>query len=335
MAHHLLQLPNSDQRDIYRTTADRVGLPALIVEKDVWICWALQAVFSHGDALPMAFKGGTSLSKVFGVIKRFSEDLDLTVGFDAMPEALPSSRNQRDKLSATLRGLVADHLAGVVRPHLVRTVEHDSLSATVILADPETLCISYPSCFNIRGGYIAPQVRLEFGGRNRIVPSEVHDVRPYVAELNLHVQLPTATVNVLSPARTFWEKVTLAHAACAVSDWRSDAERFARHWYDLALLAERHIADEALGDHALLHDVVAVKSAFWSKSGVAYEQCLAGECRLVPDGPLLVGLRQDYEMMIRAGMFSEAPPPFDEVVERLRALEARINAEFTRRPGIN
>jgi len=333
VALHLLQLSHSDQRDIYRTGADRVGLPALIVEKDMWICWALQTVFSHVDALPMAFKGGTSLSKVFGVIKRFSEDLDLTIGFDAMPAVLPSSRNKRDKLSATLRGLVADHLEGVVRPHLVRTVEHDSLSATVTLADPETLCIKYPSCFNIRGGYIAHQVRLEFGGRNRIAPSEVHDVRPYVAELNLHVQLPTATVNVLSPARTFWEKVTLAHAACAVSDWRSDAERFARHWYDLALLAEHRIAEVALGDHALLRDIVAVKSAFWSKSGVAYEQCLAGECHLVPDGPLLIGLRQDYEMMIRAGMFSEAPPPFDDVVESLRALEARINAEFTRRPG--
>lgn len=333
MAQHLLQLSNSDRRDIYRAAADRLGLPALIVEKDVWICWALQTVFSHGDVLPMAFKGGTSLSKVFGVIKRFSEDVDLTVGFGAMPEALPSSRNQRDKLSATLRGLVANHLAENVRPHLIRSLERDSLSATVILADPETLSIHYPSCFNNRGGYIATQVRLEFGGRNRIAPSDVHDVRPYVAELNLPVRIPTATVNVLSPARTFWEKVTLAHAACAASDWRSDADRFARHWYDLALLADHRIADQALVEHALLHDVVAVKSAFWSKSGVSYEKCLAGECRLVPDGRLLVGLRQDYEMMIRAGMFSEAPPTFDDVVQRLRALEARINAEFTRRPG--
>ena len=333
MAHHLLQLSNSDQRDIYRTSADRLGLPALIVEKDVWICWALQTVFSYGDALPMAFKGGTSLSKVFGVIKRFSEDVDLTVGFGAMPEALPSSRNQRDKLSATLRGLVAEYLAENVRPHLIRTLERDSLSATVTLADPETLCLHYPSCIDTRDRYIASQVRLEFGGRNRIVPSEVHDVRPYVADLNLRLQIPTATVNVLSPARTFWEKVTLTHAACAVSDWRSDAERFARHWYDLALLADHRIAEVALGDHALLHDVVAVKSAFWSKSGVSYEQCLSGECRLVPDGRLLNGLRRDYEMMIRAGMFSEAPPTFDDVVQRLRALEARINAEFTLRSG--
>jgi len=333
VAQHLFQLSNSDRRDVYRTAADRLGLPAIVVEKDAWICWALQMVFSNSGALPMAFKGGTSLSKVFGLIKRFSEDIDLTIGFDAMPDELPTSRNQRDKLSATLRGLVASHLAEDVRPHLIRMLQHVSPAATVSLDDPETLCIHYPSCFNNRGGYISPQVRLEFGGRNRITPSDVHDVRPYVAELNLPVRIPTATVNVLSPARTFWEKVTLAHAACAASDWRSDADRVARHWYDLALLADHRIADQALNDYALLHDVVAMKSAFWSKSGVAYEKCLTGECRLVPDGLLLAGLRQDYEKMIRAGMFSEAPPPFDAVILRLQVLEARINAEDTRRPG--
>lgn len=333
MAQHLLQLSNSDRLDIYRTAADQLGLPAPIVEKDLWICWALKAVFSHHEALPMAFKGGTSLSKVFSAIKRFSEDVDLTVGCNAMPDLLPRSRNQRDKLSETLRREVATHVVKVVRPYLIRALEQDSLLASVKFENPETLRIEYPSCFELRDGYIATQVRLEFGGRNRIVPSEVHDVSPYVAELDLPVQIPTAIVNVLSPVRTFWEKVTLAHAECAASEWRSDADRFARHWYDLASLASHRIADQALSDYAQLRDVVAVKSAFWSKSGVEYEKCLTGECRLIPQGRLLGGLQRDYEMMIRAGMFSEAPPSFDRVVQSLRGLEMRINAEFTRHPG--
>jgi len=333
VAQHIFQLSNADRRDIYRTTASRLGLSAPIIEKDVWVCWALHAVFDQRDVLPMAFKGGTSLSKVYSAISRFSEDIDLTIGFGVMPIELPPSRNQRNKLSAQLRRLTSTHVADVVRPHIVRRLAMDDVSASVKLEDPETLCIEYPSDFGRGDGYIASQVRLEFGGRNRVEPSEVHTIRPYVAELDLSVRVPTAVVGVLSPTRTFWEKVTLAHAECAANEWRDDADRFSRHWYDLALLADNPIAVLALSDHALLRDVVAVKSAFWSRRGVDYEKCLTGECNIVPQGRLRDGLRRDYEKMIRAGMFSETPPTFDALLQRIQNLEARINAEFTRRPG--
>lgn len=96
MADTLLHLPPDERRDVYASASGRLGIPAAIVEKDVWICWTLDVLFSNPDALPMAFKGGTSLSKAFSAIQRFSEDIDLTIGFDELTGALPESRKQRD-----------------------------------------------------------------------------------------------------------------------------------------------------------------------------------------------------------------------------------------------
>lgn len=325
MADQLLHLSVGDRRDVYLAASTRLALPAQIIEKDVWICWTLDVLFSHPDAMPMAFKGGTSLSKAFSAIHRFSEDIDLTIGFDEVTGALPASRNKRDRLGDELRGKVADHVLHTVYPWLAGRLHSEFGEGHVEIVDEETLVVDYPSCFDKQSGYIFERVKVEFGGRNSIEPHQRHRLDTYLAELDLPVETPTASVDVLSPQRTFWEKVTLAHAECGSSEWRHDGDRFARHWYDLVMLADHEIGASALTNRELLEDVVRIKKALWYRSNAEYDLCLAGKCRLVPHGSLLAGLQRDYEQMITAGMFSLSPPTFDEVIARLHRLESRIN----------
>lgn len=325
MAERLLHASVDDRRDVYAAASGKWGIPAAIIEKDVWICWTLDVLFSNPDRLPMAFKGGTSLSKAFSAIQRFSEDIDLTIGFDELTRPLPESRKQRDLLGDRLRTRVSEHVEVVVQPLLAQRITEEFGSGQVIVLDGETLLVDYPSCFEKRGEYILESVKVEFGGRNTIEPHEQHQLSAYVSELGLEIEIPVAVVDVLSPERTFWEKVTLAHAECGLQKWRHGIDRFARHLYDLAVLADHDIGARALANRALLKDVIRIKDAFWYRGTAQYGQCLTGNCRLVPDGEMLQGLRRDYEAMITAGMFSATPPAFNAVIGRLRALESEIN----------
>lgn len=330
MPEQLLLAAEGDRRDVYAAASAQLGVPATIIEKDVWICWTLDVLFSSPHALPMAFKGGTSLSKVFRAINRFSEDIDLTFGFTEVNEDLPESRNKRDRLADALRDRVANHVTSLVLPELQDRLLSEFGEGGVTQHDAETLVVDYPSCYPKSGGYVHERVKVEFGGRNSIEPNASHRLTALVDELGFEIVTPSAQVSVLAPQRTFWEKVTLAHAECGRAEWKHDGERHSRHWYDLYMLADHEIGRSAIGDTDLLADVVRVKKAFWNHGTANYDQCLAGGLRILPDEPLLGLLEKDYEEMITAGMFSSPPPSFEDMTERLIRLEAEINETMTR-----
>lgn len=168
-------------------------------------------------------------------------------------------------------------------------------------------------------------VLIEFGGSNITEPNEEHEVRPDIAEHVAELDFPRSTVSVLSPARTFWEKATLMHVECQRDEFRTGAERLSRHWYDLAMLADLEHGQAAVADRSLLADVVKHKKVFYNASYANYDACLAGQLRLIPEDAALAALRDDFQRMIRAGMFIGEPPAFDAIVDRLRALETTIN----------
>lgn len=120
-----------------------------------------------------------------------------------------------------------------------------------------------------------------------ISPNEEHPLRPYIARELTELRFPEATVPVLVPSRTFWEKATLIHVACNRSDPKLDADRQSRHWHDLAVLADHDIGKTAIPDRQLLEDVVKHKNIFFRASYTNYEACLSGALRLVPEAPLL------------------------------------------------
>jgi len=330
VADAFLQLSPEEQADILQTRAGKLGQRAEHLEKDVWICWVLQGLFGMPGRLPMAFKGGTSLSKVYGAIRRFSEDVDVTVEYKSLDQSIDPfdptiSRTARDKYTEILKVKLAGYTNNVIRPHfeiLLSQLSEKPTTAMKISADGEQLFIPYPSRFGKD-----ESVLLEFGGRNVILPNEDRHLRPYIAAELPDLEFPEATVQVLSPRRTFWEKATLIHVACNRAHPKLDADRQSRHWHDLAVLADHKIGKASIADRTLLADVVKHKSVFFRASYSNYEACLAGSLRLIPDAPLLQALRTDYGKMIADGMFDSEPPTFDSIVIRLEALEEEINRD--------
>lgn len=281
----------------------------------------------------MAFKGGTSLSKVYGAINRFSEDIDVTLdyrGFDAGIDPFDSgtSKTQIKKLSEALKDFVREHSHGTVIPHLeaqLRTAVQHTGARIEANANGEEVRIYYPSAIDQSLGYLRDSVMIEFGGRNITEPNAEHEVRPYIADHLSQLQLPMAVVTVLSPERTFWEKATLIHVECHRPELKADAKRQSRHWCDLAVLADHVIGNRALADRALLADVVKHKKVFFNVGYANYDACLAGKLKLVPDEAKLNAVAGDLRAMIDGGMFYGERPSFEKIIERLRKLEQEIN----------
>jgi len=328
-----LHLSEQDRTDILQTAAVRLGRQADVLEKDVWVCWVLQALFSMPNAHPMAFKGGTSLSKIFNAIYRFSEDVDITLDYRAFGEDFDPfharvSRTALRKFSDRLKGYVRTYSHEVVLPYLRnRLTELPTPEAfNIELSDDgEKLWIHYPSAIEINSGYLQSSVLIEFGGRNVIDPNQQHQVSPYIAEIVSDLELPVAEVVVLSPERTFWEKATLIHVACNKDTFESGINRLSRHWYDLVMLSRHTCGQQAIENRMLLTDVIKHKELFFNAAYANYGNCLSGGMRLLPNTELLAALRSDFEKMLDAGMLYEKPPSFDELIAELEMLENAIN----------
>ena len=333
MAEPFLSLGAGERADILRTVAADAGRSAVVLEKDIWVCWVLDALFSMPDPHPMAFKGGTSLSKVYGIVDRFSEDVDVTLDYRAFddgfdPFAEGTSRTAIRRFSERLKDRVASHVRDIVAPALdaaAGRLAADGRYAVHVGDDGETVRFAYPSAVEAPDSYIAKEVLLEFGGRNVIDPNERHAIIPDMAALTDGLDYPAATVTVLSPARTFWEKATLIHAACHRRRFANRPDRLSRHWFDLACLAAHPVGRASLADRALLADVVRHKTVFFHAGNANYDRCLDGRLRLVPDDDQLPALQSDYDAMRAARIVGDGAPAFDTLIERIRALETEAN----------
>jgi hypothetical protein len=334
MPDNFLQLPSHEQAQIFNELSRELGRAPVILEKDVWVCWTLEQLFSMPDRLKMVFKGGTSLSKAFNVIQRFSEDIDITIDhrdfnntFNPFGENI--SKSQLKKFSEQLKLHVKHYTHEKVVPYLKNQLELQFPKKTTnieINENGEAVRIHYSSVIKDINNYIPASVLLEFGGRNSIEPNEPHSIQPDIAKILPNLRFPTAKVNVLSATRTFWEKATLIHVACNQDQWKDSLERKSRHWYDLAMLAESTIGQKALLEKEILADVVKYKNVFFYYPHADYAACLTGKIKLVPhDNIMLEGLQTDFEKMLASGMFYEKQPVFNDIIHALSLLEETIN----------
>lgn len=334
MADDYFALSANDRAEILNGVAPLIGRRAEILEKDIWLCRVLAELFALPCAKPMAFKGGTSLSKVYRAIERFSEDIDVTIDYHSLTDdgrdiADLKSRNQRKRFSDILMTQLASHVRGALLPGLQSALS--PLGVTFDLDESgEKLWAYYPSAVEAVTEYVRPSVLLEFGGRNSVDPSEAVEIAPDIASFVPAVVLPTAKVSVLSLKRTFWEKATLIHVECRRPTEKRSANRLSRHWYDLACLADHKLGYEAVADRGLLDDVVHLKQAFFYSSYAGYDRCNAGGLQLIPDDDSLGALQSDYAAMGSAGMFYTDPPEFGALIDRLRSLESLINQKASK-----
>jgi hypothetical protein len=311
----------------------------MIIEKDFWVCWTLRRVFEVLRFRPqLIFKGGTSLSKAYNAIERFSEDVDLSLsrndlGFaDARDPEEPGvgrkeSRRRIEGLVECCRQVIRERLLPALRADFASVIGDSGWSIDLDPADSQTVLFAYPRT-DVEGalpGYIRPVVRLEMGARSDDWPAEDRDIRPYAAEAfpNVFTVAPSCRVRVLDALRTFWEKATLLHAQFHRRVDKALAEGLSRHYYDLCRLSQQDIGRAALERMDLLERVVAHKRLFFASAWAHYETAVPGSLHLVPREEQMASLQADYARM-REMIFGDAPS-WENIMEVLRELERQFN----------
>lgn len=357
MSNNFFNLSEPEKIALIKKAADELGMPEIIIEKDIWICWLLEKIFLLPEK--MAFKGGTSLSKVFNLIRRFSEDCDITIDYrNFKPDLdLNDTRSQIKKAIKELRGKLKNYISETVLPFLNDEIDKSltkKLFNITLSEDGEQLRFYYPSIVNTaflvtdmedqlitdtgdyliyshtqNDNYLRDHVLIEFGATNSIEPYKSYPLKTYLSDaITLDLGLPKPIVNTLDPIRTFFEKATLIHVEYHQKKLKQTPDRLSRHWYDLYMLYNSWVGHQALSQHEILESVVEHKKAFFNSGNANYGDCLSGKFRLIPDKSCLHNLEQDYKQMINAGMFSEEPPSLEKILQDLSVLEVKLNVQY-------
>lgn len=335
----VLQLSPTERAQLFEQAARKIGFDPVIVEKDFWVCWTLRELFRLPEiGEHLIFKGGTSLSKVFRVIERFSEDIDVSIdrswlGFGGAnePEAGGSNKEKQRRIDA-LKIACQAKIVGDLLPALTVAIraklggeEGWLLRPDENDPDAQTLLFEFPTSFNPdAAGYIPRRVKVEMGARADHWPCETRTITPYVAEQFPHgFREPGTSVKVLSVERTFWEKATILHAEYHRPPDKPMPDRFSRHFCDFFEMVRRGVSASATRQPELLARVAEHKSLFFRSSWAKYHEALKGTLRVAPPEHRVQALRQDYGRMQQ--MFFGEPPAFDAIIDGLRRWESEFN----------
>lgn len=325
-------LTDNDRRDIIDYVSGTTGFLRNVVEKDWWVTSVLRAIFSLPYAEQTSFKGGTNLSKCWGLIQRMSEDIDIGISREHLGFGGELSKNQiSDKLRRASCPFVRNIMRYDVENALVaQGISPDNITVTVretnvSTVDPETIYVAYRSLFD-GIGYVSPQVKIEVSGRSMTEPVARVNVRSYIFE-----NLPRLTfddtpveVNAVLPQRTFLEKLFLLHEEFSKPDSEIRIERMSRHLYDVACIMKTKIADEALKDDDLYNSLIEHRRKFIGLKGFDYDTLRKATLKIVPEGETRKMWEGDYENTV-ANMVMGTAPSFDEIMADLEILNNRIN----------
>lgn len=329
-----------ERRVVFEEAANRLGLPAVSVEKDFWVCWTLGVLFGlEGIGESLVFKGGTSLSKAWKLIERFSEDIDIVIdrerlGFGGAesPEKGSSGKQRKRRLEA-MKSACIEFVDNEMKPALQAALEGHLTDAFELEIDPEeamTLLFRYPSAFDGKGAsYLRRDVKIEMGARSDTWPAKDAMVTPYVAEA-----LPeyfkgedcSVSVKVIAAERTCLDKMMLLHEENFRPVDKTKKERMSRHYYDLYRLIESGVAKRAAENLELLERVIEHRSFFFKYSWMNYAGFELGKLALTPKEEFVAFWRDDYAKM-RESMFFGDPPSFEEMLKVVSAFEAALSPE--------
>jgi len=338
--NRFLELPDESRLSAFMEVKRSMGLDAFSVEKDFWVCWTLCELFTlHGIGEHLTFKGGTSLSKAWKLIHRFSEDIDLIVnkdvlGFsgDTAPDKAPSNKQRKVRLEALMescRRCVQDTLRPELTVRIAETLGSDGwhLEIDPNMPDGQCLLFHYPSVFPPSAtGYVLQQVKIELGARSDDWPNSECPIQPYLAE-RFPQLMPEGpfSVRVLAAERTFWEKACLLHEETFRPHDKPRKLRMARHYYDLWCLLRAGVGERALANTALFQRVAEHREFFFRYAWVDYSTHKPGTFRLSPPSDHLANWRSDYQAMLGPMFFGEVPD-FDEIMEAVSEFEKTFNA---------
>jgi hypothetical protein len=328
-------LTPEQQRQTLDEVSRKLGIAPAIIEKDYWVCRTLDALFNLPELSDhLVFKGGTSLSKAYGLIERFSEDVDVSFHRDYLgfgegedPEAQAGNK-AKDRKIEDLKAACVEKIASSLLPALRERLESElgttaGWSLEIDPSDPQTILFHFPQAGVETYPYVKPSVRIELGARSDDWPREERPIRSFIGEA-LDQAIGIATAHTLQAERTFWEKATLLHAECHRDPTKAMPPRYARHYHDLARLARSEVAGRALANTALRERVVEHKKVYFRSGWSQYELAVPGTFKLVPPDSRLPELEKDHGEMRQ--MFFNEPPAIPEVLAVLKELEDRINS---------
>ena len=336
-----LALPEQNRKGTFDRAEDRLGATPSYMEKDFWVCLVLNALYHQLPAghPRLLFRGGTSLSKAFGLIRRFSEDVDLTVyrgdlGFAEQrdPTVADISNTKRKALFEELRAACSAYMLGELKGALTACLDEIVPGCRITTdeddATEQTLLVRYPSLYpEQENDYVLPQVKLEGGARSALTPSRPCSIAPYIADDLPEHELQVDDIDTIIPERTFLDKLLVLHGLhCGYreADRLPKANsRVSRHYYDFAVISGTETGAAALADRDLLDDVRDHSMVAFRQAWKRLDQAVPGTVRLEPQPELRAVLEQDYATM--QGMMLGDAPDFGWIVEQVRRAEAAIN----------
>ena len=335
----LLSFSADNRRELFLATAVRLGTTVQNIEKDFWVCWTLDALFSglEPGGPRLLFKGGTSLSKGYGLIERFSEDIDITVfraDIDApvsVEELEGLSRKQREMRLEGIRTACQAFIGGALKSQIetlaaILPVAGEKLRVTPddSDADGQTLLLEYPAVFD-HDPYVRPTVKIEAGAKSALDPHTPLVVRPYVADDLAGFDLAVPNVTTVDPVRTFWDKVLILHSLRYVFDergvLRGGGQRVSRHYYDVDRMLRTEAGQRAAANRAMALDCGRHERMFFRRAG--QDTALPGTFTLAPPPAMRDLLRADYQAM-EVMIFGDVPA-FEAVMASIASLETIVN----------
>ena len=320
----------TNRRMLFGNAAFNMGISDAIMEKDFWVCFFLDVLFHQSqDATHFCFKGGTSLSKGYHAIRRFSEDIDLILdwrllGYSRDEPYDKRTNTQQEAFNDVVNGKTEEYLATSLMPNLKSLTEKyvgEPVRFYIEENDRQTICIVYPRLF--RDSYVIPEIRLEIGALAAWTPFTDTTIQPYAAERYPRQFKQAGTViRTVQVKRTFWEKAVILHKEAHRVNGKVP-ERYARHYYDLYMLSQTPTMDEALADVELLNTVASFNQKFYHSSWAQYDEATLEKIKLVPMAETRARLAEDYHRM-QDVLFGDKPS-FDMIVLGLGKLESEMH----------
>lgn len=322
-----IALANDKQRQaIFNDVANKAKLQSYIVEKDFWVSWVLGKIFADPYLSKiLRFKGGTSLSKAYGIIERFSEDIDLILSLSVVlhpdEELIQSSNTKQAKFNEALEERASAFITGKLKD-TIRAAVAPICSVETNPDDTHVLQIVFPRVFEY--SYIQPSIKLEVGPLALWDPNAGTKITSFVSKELPELNIQDPIVPTVNAERTFWEKITILHHEANRPDNAPPVlSRYSRHYYDVFKLGHTDIKAKAFENLELLREVAEFKKRFYPRGWAEYDKAKPGTLKLIPPLHSLPILKADYEKM--KNMIYGKAPDWDEILTYLAELEKEIN----------
>jgi hypothetical protein len=332
-------IPKEDRLAIFKNVENKTGIPDFAVEKDWWVVQTLKIVFGMGISEHLVFKGGTSLSKAWKLIDRFSEDIDLAVDRGFFGYSGELSKKQLTKL----RKETSSYISGKFYPELqerfqkngFKDVDFNIIQAESSDQDPRIIEIYYP--YSTKSpGYIQPRVQVEIGCRSLREPFSLTPINSFVDEEYPDAEFVETSIAVpsVTPERTFLEKLFLLHEEFQRPKEKVRVDRLSRHLYDIFQLSKTKFAANAINDQELYETIVNHRYIFTKLGGVDYNLHQPQDVKPIPSNDYVEDWKADYKTMQEQMIYGDSPSYEDLVkgiqgfLERMNALDWRMRTEF-------